>query len=205
MQVKDMIQFYIELLVISSPFVAIPSMLNLTKGRSSKEKKHVGVLATFAVAFILVATTWIGKSFLDLLGIRIASFQLAGGFVIFLLALSMLNARIEGVKEEEERSKASVAIVPLAIPLMAGPGAISSVIVATTEFPGIYNQVTITLCALLVSLTLWVCLYFAVFLERFLGVVGLSVISRLGGLILAAIAVETMASGALGLFPCLRG
>lgn len=204
MQVTDMLQIYVELLVISSPFVAIPTLLNLTKGRSCREKQHVGILAAITVAVVLVASTWLGKGFLEFLDIRIAAFQLAGGFVIFLLALSMLNAQV-GAQEEVGAIQESVGVVPLGIPLMAGPGAISSVIVSTTEFTGVVNQVVISLCSLAVALTLWVCLYFAVFLERFLGAMGLNIMSRLGGLILAALAVESMANGVLGLFPGLRG
>ncbi len=205
MNVTEFFQFYISLLVICSPFIAVPALINLTQGHSKSEKRRAGTIAALAVTLILVASTWVGTSLLAAFGISVPSFRLAGGVIIFLLALSMLRTEF---KEEKAKGLgvfgASVAVVPLAIPLIAGPGAISSVIVATTEFLGVWNQVYISLAAVLVGFSIWLCLFFSFFLEKWLGVIGLSIVSRIGGLILAAISVEVMASGLTGLFPVLR-
>ncbi|MBS0626658.1 MAG: MarC family protein, partial [Verrucomicrobia bacterium] len=105
--------------------------------------------------------------------------------------------------EKGEKVSGSIAVVPLAIPLMAGPGAISQVIIASEEFPGFINQVNMSLVILAVSLLLGICLRFSVVLEKILGVTGLNVASNLGGLLLMAIAVETMVKGIIGYFPAL--
>lgn len=190
--------FSFSLFLVCSPFVAIPAIINLTQRRSARDKKRVAKIATFSITVILFLSVWIGEPILTACSVRVASFQLAGGFIIFLLALSMMSAQTETLKEE---FRDSVAVVPLAIPLIAGPGAISQVIVRTCEFPGIFNHLLISLGTLVVSLALGMCLYFAVFLEKSLGSSGLNVISRIGGLILAAIAVETMSKGLVDLFP----
>ena len=204
MNAIEFFQFYIELLVICSPFIAIPTIVNLTQGHTRKEKQKAGSVAALSVTFILVGSAWFGTGLLAAFGIDVPSFRLAGGIIIFLLAISMLRTEF---KEEKERGKgifgASVAVVPLAIPLIAGPGAISSVIVATTEHVGLWNQTYISIAAALVGFTLWICLYFSFFWEKLLGVIGLSIVSRIGGLILASISVEIMAKGIIGLFPLL--
>lgn len=206
MAVSFLIKYYISLLVICNPFSSIPALLNFTHGRSHDEKKRTGMVSAFAVAVILVVVTWVGSPIMSFFGIRVAAFQLAGGIVVFLLALSMLNAEISRMKQttedqKEARHKDSVAVVPLAIPLMAGPGAISTVIVEANNYPGNSELLYLSLCAIFVSISLGICLYFAAALEKWLGHSGMNIVNRIAGLILAAIAMETIAKGALGLFP----
>lgn len=204
----EVLQLCIALFVICSPYCAIPAFINLTRGKSVQEKRRVGMVCVFSIGVILVGSTWFGAAFLRIIDISVPAFQLSGGFVIFLLALSMLHGQVSKMKkpskdEEELMQQESVAVVPLAFPLMAGPGAISSIIVATTTYPGMFNQVAISFSAVLVTVSLGLCLYFAVSLERFLGFVGLNIMGRVGGLLLAALAVETMSKGLIGLFPVL--
>ncbi|MBM3198725.1 MAG: NAAT family transporter [Chlamydiae bacterium] len=205
-EMMDFIQYYIALLMICSPFVAIPTLLTLTQGQSLKEKRSTSIRSACSVAIILIGVTWVGAPFLRLLNIRVEAFQVSGGIIVFLLALSMLHARISPMKQtpedkKEAMHKESVAVVPLAIPLMAGPGAISSVIVFVSEFPGVVERIYASICALLVAITLGIGLYFAASLEGILGVSGLNILSRVGGLILAAISVEILAKGLIALFP----
>jgi multiple antibiotic resistance protein len=119
----------------------------------------------------------------------------------------MLNAEESPMKNtpEEQKEKQSDlgAIVPLAIPIIAGPGAISTVIVSVNQFPGLFNQIMISISAILVALAMGVLLYFAANLEKIFGKSGINIINRLGGLILAAISIQTLASGMIGLFPVL--
>lgn len=210
MKFNQLVHYCISLLVICSPFSALPALLGMTQGLSIEEKKRTGVVAGIAVGVILIVMTWIGSDFLSFLGISLPSFQLAGGVVVFLLALSMLNAEMSRMKQttedqREAKSKDSIAIVPLAIPLMAGPGAISTVIISVGNFPGIVNQIYMSLCAAFVALVLGLTLYSATRLEKMIGFTGINIINRLAGLILAAMAVEMLAKGAVGLFPVLKG
>lgn len=193
--------------MICSPCSAIPAFLSLTEGRSIAQRKRVGVVASFAVVIILVGVAWIGDGIMSFFGIRLATFQIAGGIILFLLALSMLHGEVSKMKhtpeEMEDFQKESVEIVPLAIPLMAGPGAISTVIVAAGDYPSIMDHVYLTICLILVALTLFFCLYFASFLERKLGKTGLKLINRIGGLIISVIAVDIISKGIGDLFPAL--
>lgn len=207
MDFPHFINNFIALLVIANPLSALPAVLRITRHQTLKEKRHTGLVCAFAVGVILLIVTWIGTPLLQVLGIKLPAFQVAGGFIIFLMALSMLNAEESPLKQTSEEQKTQQsdcsAIVPLAIPIIAGPGAISSIIVSVNEYPGIFNQLIISASAILVALCMGVLLYFAVILEKFLGEGGINIINRLGGLILAAIAVQVLAAGIHGLFPSL--
>lgn len=199
-----MIRFYIALFMICSPCSAIPALLALTEGRTIQERKRVALVSSAVVGLVLVVMTWGGAAAIDFFGIRLATFQVAGGIILFLLSLSMLHGEVSKMKqspEDLEGQKESIEIVPLAIPLMAGPGSISAVILAAGNFPGIANHFLLTLCVLLVSATLCFCLYFASFLEKKVGQTGLKVINRIGGLIISVIAVDTFSQGLCDLFP----
>lgn len=204
---QEMIKFYISIFMICSPCSAIPALLSLTQGRSLKERKKVAIVCSIAVGIILVSVAWAGDFMMGFFGIRLATFQVAGGIILFLLALSMLQGEVSKMKhapEDLHTSKESVEIVPLAIPLIAGPGAISSVIVVAADHPSVLDHMYITVCLIFVTLTLCLCLYFASFLEKKLGKTGLKLVNRIGGLIISVIAVDIFAKGLLDLFPGLQ-
>ncbi len=207
----DLTQFvnhFIALLVIANPLSALPAVLRITRNQSLSEKRRTGLTSAFAVGVILLVFTWIGTPLLVLLGIKLPAFQVAGGVILFLMALSMLSAEESPIKqtaEEQKEKKGSDggAIVPLAIPIIAGPGSISTVIVSVSEFPGLLNQLILSISAIAVALVMGALLYFASNLERILGQSGINIINRLGGLILTAISIQMMANGMMGIFPFL--
>lgn len=209
MDFTQFINFFTGLLVVASPLSALPAVLRITSHQSVPEKRKTGLVCACAVGVILLIVTWIGAPLLMILGIRLPAFQVAGGVVVFLMALSMLNAKASPIKQTVEEGKEKIssvesgAVVPLAIPIIAGPGAISTIIVQMNEFPGVLNQIWVSFSALLVALVMGILLYFADNIEKLLGQSGINIINRLGGLILAAIAIQTMANGILGLFPTL--
>ena len=202
MKLTTAVNYFISLFILCSPRTALPAFLNLTQGRGSKERKRVALWSGFAVAIILILVTFVGKGLLNVLEIRVSAFQCAGGIVVFLLALSMLNAQISPMRQTEEETgfKASVSIVPLAIPIMAGPGTISAVIVTSSNYEGFYNQIILAGCGAIVGLITAALLYFAVPVEKYLGLTGLNVVTRIGGLILAAMSIEIFARGFHDLF-----
>jgi multiple antibiotic resistance protein len=205
MGLADIINFYLSLFVVCSPLSALPALLNLSYGRSDAEKKKIAITASFAVAIILVVVAWIGLPLLNIFGIRIPAFQIAGGFVLALVALSMLNARPSRIQQSAEDqnealNKPSIAVVPLAMPIMAGPGAITTVIVAASSWTGPVNHLYLSICAVLVALTTGTVLYFASHIERLLKHTGIHLVTRIGGLILASMAVQSIANGIHGLW-----
>lgn len=207
MDFSDFINHFIALLVISNPLSALPAVLRITRHQNLNEKRRTGITTAFAVGVILLISTWIGSPLLTLLGIKLPAFQVAGALVLLTLAFSMLNAEESSIKtnaeEQNEKRTTSGAIVPLAIPIIAGPGAISAVIVSVGQFPGTLGQLSISASCLLVALFMGVLLYFAANLEKIIGASGINIINRIGGLILAAIAVQTLATGLMGIFPIL--
>ncbi len=207
MDFSQFVNHFIALLVIANPLSALPAVLRVTRNLSVEEKRQTGLLSAYAVGIILLVVTWVGTPLLMVLGIGLPAFQVAGGVVLFMMSLSMLNAEESPMKntaEEQKEKKSDLgAIVPLAIPIIAGPGAISTVIVSVNQFPGVLNQIIISVSAVLVAFAMGTILYFAADLEKIFGKSGINIINRLGGLILAAISIQTLAAGVTGLFPIL--
>ena len=201
MKTAVVVNYFISLFMLCSPLTAIPVFLSLTQGRSQAVRRKIAIWLGISVGVILVVMTWIGAPFLSILGIRVPAFQCAGGIIVFLLALSMLNAQISPMRqsEEEESSKMLIPIVPLAIPVMAGPGALSAVIVISNTYHSFSNLLVLSLCGAGIGALTVLILFFAAQLEKKLGPSGLNVVTRIGGLILAALAVEIFVQGVEGL------
>lgn len=202
MSFNEWLQYVTSLFVICSPVTAIPVLLALTPKSSSQERKRLGLKIGIACGVILMITTWFGGAFLEFLQIKVASFQVTGGLVILLLGLSMLQS--SGVKENKELNEDSsnIIVVPMALPLLAGPGAISTVIVEASLHPSFLDKVMLSSGALALGVIIAVMLYFASRIEKVLGQKGLNVATKLGGLVLAALAIETMSKGIAGLMSC---
>jgi multiple antibiotic resistance protein len=209
MEFSQILNYFVNLFVVCSPLSALPALINLSQGRTVAEKKKIARKASVAVAIILGVVTWIGGPFLYFFGIKVPAFQLAGGFVLLLVAFSMLNAqpsRIQQTREDQQEAfhKESIAIVPLAMPIMAGPGAITTVIVNVSYFTDPLSKFYMTICAVLVALVTGSVLYFAHSIEKMLGHTGINIVTRIGGLILASLAVQSIANGIHGLFVILK-
>jgi len=203
-------RFFVALLVILDPFLAIPILLSLTAGYTAAERNRLVRTTALAVAAVLVVMALLGEALLNFLGTSLGSFRVGGGIVLFLMALAMLQAQADSMRTSpaEERSaasRASIAVVPLAIPLLAGPGAMSTVIIATHRSAEPYHAALIIAIILLIAMILWLVLRLARPIGRMLGDIGLNVLNRVFGLILAAIAVEVIANGLKQLFPVLGG
>jgi multiple antibiotic resistance protein len=163
-----------------------------------------------AVLAVLIGASLMGEAVLQAMGTSLPSFRVGGGIVLLLMALAMLRAQSDAVRttpaeEAEAADRNAIAVVPLAIPLMAGPGAISTVIIEMHRSDVQHHGLLVILSICAVCLGLWLVLRMASSIGRLLGQIGLNIITRLFGLILAAIAVEIMANGLKELFPALVG
>ncbi|MFA5627626.1 MAG: YchE family NAAT transporter [Thiohalomonadaceae bacterium] len=199
-------KFFASLLAIVNPIGATPVFIGLTEGMSAYRRRNTALMAATSVGVVLLLALFVGESILNFFGITIASFRVGGGILILLIAISMMHAKISPAQQTEEEAqdaadKESVAVVPLAIPLMAGPGAISTTIVYTARSPDIMHHLVLALEIILVACLIWLVLRLAPLLARRLGRIGINVLTRIMGLILAAIAVEFMASGLRQLLP----
>jgi len=202
MSFNDWIQYVLSLFVICSPVTAIPVLLALTPKSSNAERKRLGLKIALDCGVILVITTWFGGAFLSFLDVKVASFQVTGGLIILLLGLSMLSSNSVKENKEINEDSSAIVVVPMAIPLLAGPGAISTVIVQSSLFPAFMDKVVLSLAALALGGIIGIMLYFATRIEKVLGLKGLNVATKIGGLILAALAVEAMSKGVAGLMGC---
>ncbi len=202
--------YFIALLMICNPIGVLPIFLKLTETDTYQERRATSVKAAIAVFFILLGSAWLGIPLLHILGIRIAPFQFTGGLVVLLLALSMLRAddtRYKQTTEEKKESvqKESVAITPLAIPLIAGPGSISSIITTKSIYPGMDSTLILSLIILGVSFLMGSFLFFASKVEDVLGRVGINIFTRIGALIVASNALGTLEGALKEMFPFLTG
>lgn len=194
------------LIVIVDPLAAIPIFVSLTGDHSAAERKRTAQVTAFTVAAVLVVTIFVGEPLLRSFGISIASFQVGGGSLLLLMAIAMLHARhsrIQQAPEEtrEAEEKESIAIVPLAIPLLAGPGAISTVVIYAHQATTWFDTCFLLLASLFVAAAVWLALRLANGIGTALGKTGINIVTRLMGLILAAVAVEFIAAGVSQLLP----
>jgi len=196
----------IGMLAIANPLGAVPIFLSMTTDRNTAEKNQIARTTAFSVAIILIISIWAGSVFLSFFGISISAFKTGGGLLILLMAISMLRAKQSHARQtpdeaDEASDKENIAVVPLAIPIIAGPGAISLVIVDAHKAANYTNWFILSANVLVLALLIWLALRLATPIGNKLGTTGLNVATRIMGLILAAIGIEMMASGLTILLP----
>ena len=204
----DAVKIFISLLVLVNPIGAIPIFIGLTPDASAQERKRIAKTASIAVAVIILTFVALGDSLIRLLGISMGSFQVGGGILVMMISLSMMNAAPTATKTtrqetEEAGGRANIAVVPLALPLLTGPGTISTVIIYSGHAHGWWAYLSLVICALLIALACYVAMIAATPVSRMLGQTGINIVNRVMGMLLAALSVEIIADGAVKLFPAL--
>ena len=205
----EYLRYAVTLTAVLDPFLAVPIFVGVTALRSPAERLALARVITLTVFGVLAGSVLFGEALLRLIGASLPAFSVGGGLVLLLMALAMLNARAGGVRqsaaEAEELEAGEISgVVPLAVPLLAGPGAISTTIIAA-QAHGVAHLAAMVLCIALVCALLWIVLRFAHALAPRMGTTGLNIATRLLGLLLSAIAIQTMAAGLIQLFPGLGG
>lgn len=201
----------IGLIAIVNPIGTVPIFISLTTGLNDAERNVIARTTTYAVFLILMSALLLGEFILEFFGITISSFRVAGGILILLMAISMMHAKTNnGIKRTDEEAleseqMKSIAVVPLAIPLLAGPGAISTVILYAHREPGLLHYLLIGGVILIVCALLFFAFRSVKYISRYLSQTAVNVFARIMGLVLAAIAIEIIAGGLKGLFPDLLG
>jgi multiple antibiotic resistance protein len=202
---QEYLRFFVTLTAVLDPFLAVPIFVSVTAGHSPRERVRTARVVTITVFAVLAGAAIFGERLLRLLGTSLPAFQVGGGLVLLLMALAMLNAQVGEIRQtraeaRELKSREASGVVPLAVPLLAGPGAISTTIIAAQQ-GGLAHGATLIACILLVCVFLWLMLRLAQVVARRMGTTGLNIATRLLGLLLAAIAIQTMADGLRILFP----
>jgi len=194
-------QFFIAMLAIVDPVTILPVYLHLVRDFHGEQRNQAAFKAALATTIALVVTVFIGQAVLDFFGISIGSFQIAGGLLLLIVALQLMHHDdpLAAASGNNSLSPSQV-VVPLAIPLLAGPGAFSTVIVFSFRSETWTHSLILTLCLLLLGLIVWLALRLANRFMHYLSNTAISIINKIMGLILAAISVEFIANGVKALF-----
>ena len=202
----------ITLLAIVNPLAIVPFFIHYTVGFSADQRRATIRISAFSTFVVIAVSALAGLHILEFFGISLASFQVGGGMLLLTSALNMLNAQPAEAKTttheledgaEKAAMGASIAVVPLTIPLLTGPATMSTVVIYADKAKTFLQLGTLVGYGVVVALATAVCFAMAQPIARVLGKTGINVMTRLMGLILAALAVEVMSDGLTKLFPIL--
>ena len=205
----DAFKTFISLLALVNPLGAIPLFISFTANNTRRERRKIIRIASISVATVIAFTTLFGQQVINFFGISINSFQVGGGIIVLLMAISMVNAHPSGTKTTPEEAvegelKDNIAVVPLAIPLLTGPGTISTVIIYADKGDGWVSLVNLIGSGVGIGVLVFCALSAADPISRVLGRTGINVATRLMGLMLAALGVELILDGLTASIPALR-
>ncbi len=204
----------VTLLVIVNPLAIVPFFIHYTQGLSPAERQKPVWVSSLTSFLVIAISALAGLHVLAFFGISLASFQVGGGTLLLISAMNMLNAQPAEAKTSNNdladgaakaAMGASIAVVPLTIPLLTGPATISTVVIFAEKAQTLLQLGTLVGYGVVVAAATFLCFSMAYRIARILGKTGINVMTRLMGLILAALAVEVMSDGLTKLFPVLAG
>ena len=204
----------ITLIAIVNPLAIVPFFIHYTQGFDAQQKTQTIRTAAFSAFVVIAACALVGLQVLDFFNISLESFQVGGGLLLLISAMNMLNARPAEARPNEGTLEAgaekaamgnSIAVVPLTIPLLTGPASMSTVVIYADQATTLWSHMALVGYGVVVALCVWASFSMAEPIARVLGRTGINVMTRLMGLILAALAVEVMAGGLVKIFPVLAG
>jgi MarC family membrane protein len=191
-----LISTFVTLLVIIDPFGLTPLFVALTQGMTKRERRAIALRACLTAAGLLTLFAAFGETVLGFVGISMAAFRVAGGALLFLTALDMLFERRTKRREDQTGDdRPDPSVFPLAIPLIAGPGSIASIILLSGQRPGLEGLGVVVAVMLAVLCVVLAMFLLSGLLERLLGKTGINVVTRLLGMLLAALAVQFILDG----------
>jgi multiple antibiotic resistance protein len=203
---EQLFKFFVVFFVVVEPISLIPLFAGLTEGSTLRYQRNMAGKSTAIAVGICVLFALAGAKFLDVMGIELSSFRIAGGSLLFLISLEMVFARTSGARSttperEEAMKREDISVFPLAFPFMAGPGALATILLTAGEIwgkPLLFAGFLVVVTAVL--LICWLLMLAAPRLITVLGVTGANVMSRLSGMVLAALAVQFIIDGIRGSF-----
>ena len=208
----------VTLIAIVNPLAIVPFFMHYTQGFSRTQSRETIRVASFSVLCVISICAVFGLAVLGFFGISLASFQVGGGLLMLTSALSMINARtaeaaahdddvqaIDDTTKPADPSRHSVAVVPLTIPLLTGPATMSTVVIYAEQAESFWQHAALIGYGIIIAGLTFACFSAASGISRILGQTGINVMTRLMGLVLAALSVEVIAKGLVQLFPALAG
>jgi multiple antibiotic resistance protein len=197
-------QTFVTLLVVIDPFAVVPMFVNLTRNDTLANKRKTAIKACTIGAVILLSFAFTGDYLLDAMSISEPAFRIAGGFLLLLIAIDMVIAKSHsGLRsttsdeDDEAAHREDVSVFPLAIPMIAGPGALTSLVVLMRQAETMHSFMTVGVLIILcmVLLLTYSCFLLGDYVMKVLGVTGTNVLTRVFGIILAALAVQGIIDG----------
>ena len=208
----DIYKPLVTLLAIVNPIGVIPFFIHFTQGFDRVQRQRTIRIAAISASTVIAVSALAGLRIIEFFGISLASFEVGGGLLLLMSALQMLNAqpaesRKGDIADGDRQADAgtSIAIVPLTIPLLTGPATISAMVIFADKTRHWWELGVLALYGVVIGVAVWVAFSLSGRIARVLGKTGINVMTRLMGLILAALAVEVMSDGLLKLFPVLAG
>jgi multiple antibiotic resistance protein len=204
----EYLKFLAALISIVNPIGAIPVFIKLTDSQNQAERHRTCLRSALTTALVLLVSLALGEVILAFFGITIASFRVGGGILIMMIAISMLHGKTSQTMHTDEEAQDSmerdtVAVIPLGIPLLAGPGAISTIILNAQRYSSVSHYLILVAEIMAVALAVWLSLRSAPLIATILGRTGINIVTRIMGLIMTAVGVEFIANGLKQLFPIL--
>lgn len=204
-----LVSFCATLFSMMNPIGNVALFAGLTAGRPAAEVQQIAMTCAIAVAVTLMVVAWGGQAVLGLFGISVDALRSAGGLIVLMIGMNMLSNKDEHKHSANEHEDAAqrdqIAIVPLAIPIVAGPGTMVAVLVAAQQHPEVLGRIEMSVVILVMSALCGLLFRFAPEISRRLGASGMGVVTRVMGMLLVAIAMGMLAEGLSGLMPGLKG
>jgi multiple antibiotic resistance protein len=206
---NDTVKFVVAMIVMMNPLGSLSIFLDLTKKSSKIAQRRIARISGLAVVIIMLLSVWTGAAILSLLGISIDSFRFAGGIILLLMGLSMLQSKESPTNhspgdDAAAKEKESIAVVPLALPVIIGPGAISTLIIASNDYPQLLNKLWMSALCCGLGLGMGLILFFGNSIAELFGESVIKVVTRIMGMIIMSLAVGMLANGLIGLLPVLN-
>ena len=208
----DLYKPLIALLAIVNPIGVIPFFIHFTRGFSREQRRRTIHVAATGAFVVIAVSALAGLRIIEFFGISLASFQVGGGLLLLMSSLQMLSAQPAEARKDDlaeggdkADAGASIAIVPLTIPLLTGPATISTMIIYADKTRHWWELGVLVVYGVIVGVAVWIAFSLSGRIAKALGKTGINVMTRLMGLLLAALAVEVMSDGLVKLFPILTG
>ena len=201
--------FVAALFSMMNPIGNVGVFAGLTADRPADQTRRIAWTCAAAIAITLLVVAWTGSAVMAFFGVTVDSLRAAGGVIVLLIGLHMLFNKSEhkhsDAELEDAQSRGSIAVVPMAIPIVAGPGTMATVLVAAQQHPSVLSKVEISVVVVGLAALCGVLFSFATPISKRLGESGMGVVTRVMGMILAAIAMGMLADGLKGMLPGLAG
>jgi multiple antibiotic resistance protein len=207
--VSELLKTFIALFAIINPPAILPAYMGLTQGMPEDSLKKITRLSSRAVFIVLAVSALLGEIILKAFGISISSFQIGGGLLLGVIAYGMMFANDQQHtprSEEEAEAKLkgeSIAIVPLTIPLLTGPGSMSLCIITASKYHSLAGYIYILVSALAIAIITKYTLRSATKIKEFMGATGMNIMVKVMSLFLMALAIELIVGGVISVFPAL--